>query len=90
MLIPASRGNSTAAAWASVRLNEPRPMVYCPYIRADRVLYTPDRLQKIAAQANAPDGVFGLNDRIGLVHDAMALAKSGHLDISAVLALVIA
>ena len=55
---------------------------------ADRVLYTPERLQKIATQAVAPDSIFGVEDRIGLVHDAMALAKSGHLKISAALGLV--
>ncbi|VDB93806.1 unnamed protein product [Peniophora sp. CBMAI 1063] len=53
-----------------------------------RVLYTPERLQMIATQASAPDSPFYLDDRIGLVHDAMALAKSGHLKVSAVLALM--
>ena len=54
----------------------------------DRVLYTPERLQKIAAQAAEANSPFALEDRIGLVHDAMALAKSGQLKISAALGLV--
>lgn len=54
----------------------------------DRVLYTPSRLQKIAAQAAEAGSPFALEDRIGLVHDAMALAKSGQLRISAALGLV--
>ncbi|KZV77286.1 hypothetical protein PENSPDRAFT_568462 [Peniophora sp. CONT] len=53
-----------------------------------RVLYTPERLQKIAAQAAESGSPFALEDRIGLVHDAMALAKSGQLKISAALGLV--
>ncbi|KAI0029430.1 peptidase family M1-domain-containing protein [Vararia minispora EC-137] len=53
-----------------------------------RVLYEPERLAAIANEAAKPDSIFSLNDRIGLVHDAMALAKSGHLKISAALTLV--
>ncbi|ETW82731.1 Metallo peptidase M1 [Heterobasidion irregulare TC 32-1] len=53
-----------------------------------RVLYTPERLAAIAQEAARADSVFSLNDRIGLVHDAMALAKAGFLDVSAALTLV--
>ncbi|KAI0294885.1 leucyl aminopeptidase [Multifurca ochricompacta] len=53
-----------------------------------RVLYTPARLAAIAKEAAKPDSIFSLNDRIGLVHDAFALAKSGHLSLSAALNLV--
>ncbi|KAA1467279.1 leucyl aminopeptidase [Dentipellis sp. KUC8613] len=53
-----------------------------------RVLYTPERLAAIAHEAAKPDSAFSLNDRIGLVHDAMALAKAGFLDVSAALTLV--
>ncbi|KAA1467278.1 leucyl aminopeptidase [Dentipellis sp. KUC8613] len=55
-----------------------------------RVLYTPARLAAIAHEAAKPgaDSAFSLNDRIGLVHDAMALAMAGFLDISAALTLV--
>ncbi|THH11180.1 hypothetical protein EW146_g8133 [Bondarzewia mesenterica] len=53
-----------------------------------RVLYTPERLEAIAVEAAREDSVFSLNDRIGLVHDAMALAKAGFLKVSAALTLV--
>jgi hypothetical protein len=45
---------------------------------------------KIAAEAAKPDGtsVFSLNDRIGLVHDAMALSKSGLAKLSSALTLL--
>lgn len=54
-----------------------------------RVLYSPERLASIAQEAAKKSGsAFSLNDRIGLVHDAMALAKSGHLKVSAALEMV--
>jgi aminopeptidase 2 len=55
---------------------------------ADRVLYSPERLLAIATEAAKPNSAFSLDDRIGLVHDAMALAKAGHLRASAALALI--
>jgi aminopeptidase 2 len=53
----------------------------------DRVLYTPERLIAIADEAAKPDSPFSLEDRVGLVHDALALARAGYMDISAVLSL---
>jgi len=54
------------------------------------VLYTPERLTKIAKEAAKPEGesIFSLNDRIGLVHDAMALSKAGLAKLSSALTLV--
>jgi hypothetical protein len=54
------------------------------------VLYTPERVAKIAAEAAKPDStsVFLLNDRIGLVHDAMALSKAGLAKLSSALTLL--
>lgn len=54
----------------------------------DRVLYTPERLEKIAKEAAKENSVFSLNDRLGLVHDAMALSKAGLTKISSALSLV--
>ena len=54
----------------------------------DRVLYPNERLAKITTEAAKGDGIFLLNDRIGLVHDAMALAKSGHATVSSALTVV--
>jgi hypothetical protein len=56
----------------------------------DRVLYTPERLAKIASEAAKQEGtsVFSLNDRIGLVHDAMALSKAGLAKLSSAMTLV--
>ncbi|KAF8151622.1 hypothetical protein B0H34DRAFT_135147 [Crassisporium funariophilum] len=42
-----------------------------------RVLYTPERLALIAAEAAKENSPFSLDDRIGLVHDVMALSKAG-------------
>ncbi|KIY51112.1 hypothetical protein FISHEDRAFT_71404 [Fistulina hepatica ATCC 64428] len=42
-----------------------------------RVLYTPGRLAKIAQEAAKENSVFTLDDRVGLVPDAMALTKAG-------------
>ncbi|KAG9318425.1 peptidase family M1-domain-containing protein [Chiua virens] len=50
-----------------------------------RVLYPEERLFRIAREATEGDAIFSLNDRIGLVHDAMALAKSGHATVSSAL-----
>ncbi|KAG6813612.1 hypothetical protein H0H92_009229 [Tricholoma furcatifolium] len=54
----------------------------------DRTLYTPERLSKIAQEAAKDDSIFSLNDRIGLVHDAMALSKAGLAKLSSALTLV--
>ncbi|KAG5645001.1 hypothetical protein DXG03_007278 [Asterophora parasitica] len=53
-----------------------------------RVLYTPERLSKIAEEAAKNDSIFSLNDRIGLVHDALALSKAGLAKLSSALTLV--
>lgn len=58
------------------------------FLFLDRVLYTPDRLAKIAAEAAKGDEVFTLKDRIGLVHDTFALARAGFADVSSALTLV--
>ncbi|KDQ59543.1 hypothetical protein JAAARDRAFT_33120 [Jaapia argillacea MUCL 33604] len=50
-----------------------------------RVLYTPDRLAKIAAEAAKKDSIFPLNDRIGLVHDALVLSRAGFAKLSSAL-----
>ncbi|KAF7304688.1 Aminopeptidase [Mycena kentingensis (nom. inval.)] len=42
-----------------------------------RVLYTPERLAKIAAAAATTDSVFTLEDRMGILYDVMALSKAG-------------
>ncbi|TDL27596.1 hypothetical protein BD410DRAFT_782728 [Rickenella mellea] len=53
-----------------------------------RVLYSPDRLAKIAAEAAKGDSVFSLGDRIGLVHDSFALSTAGFAKVSDALVLV--
>jgi len=56
--------------------------------RTDRVLYPEERLSRIAHEAAQGDAISSLNDRIGLVHDAMALAKSGYATVSSALKVV--
>lgn len=56
--------------------------------QTDRVLYPEERLVRIANEAAQGDIIYSLNDRIGLVHDAMALAKSGHATVSSALTVV--
>ncbi|KAF8892603.1 leucyl aminopeptidase [Infundibulicybe gibba] len=53
-----------------------------------RVLYTPDRLAKIASEAAKENSNFALTDRIGLVQDSMALSKAGLAKLSSALTLV--
>ncbi|KAF8985615.1 leucyl aminopeptidase [Cyathus striatus] len=53
-----------------------------------RVLYTSDRLKRIAVEAAKTDSVFSLNDRIGLVYDAMAVSKAGLAKLSSALTLI--
>jgi aminopeptidase 2 len=62
--------------------------VYTLIASVDRVLYTPERLAKIATEAARGYSGFSFNDRIGLVHDSMALAKAGFSDVSSALTLV--
>ena len=54
----------------------------------DRVLYTPERLEKIAEQAASKNSPYSLNDRLGLVHDTMALSRAGLAKLSSALTLV--
>lgn len=51
------------------------------------MLYAPERLVAIAREAAKDGSMFSLEDRIGLVYDALALAKAGYADISSALAL---
>jgi aminopeptidase 2 len=60
----------------------------CPHCDIVRVLYSPERLIKIAAEAAEGEGVFSIDDRIGLVSDAAALAGAGFAKTSAVLQMV--
>ncbi|KII88967.1 hypothetical protein PLICRDRAFT_109758 [Plicaturopsis crispa FD-325 SS-3] len=53
-----------------------------------RVLYSPERLASIAEEASKGESIFSLNDRIGLVHDAMALAKAGFAKVSSALNII--
>lgn len=55
---------------------------------AVRVLYTPDRLIKIAAEAAKENSAFSLDDRMGLAQDAFALSKAGFAKLSSALTLV--
>jgi len=54
----------------------------------DRVLYSDERFAAIANEAAKGDAVFSLNDRIGLVHDIMALSKAGFCKVSSALTIV--
>ncbi|KAG0705166.1 hypothetical protein DFH29DRAFT_907854 [Suillus ampliporus] len=53
-----------------------------------RVLYSDERFAAIAEEAAKGDAVFSLNDRIGLVHDIMALSKAGFCKVSSALTIV--
>ncbi|KAL5490410.1 APE2 [Sanghuangporus weigelae] len=53
-----------------------------------RVLYTPERLDKIGAEAAKKDSVFNMNDRLGLINDVFALSNAGFGKNSAALNLV--
>jgi aminopeptidase 2 len=68
----------------------PRGLMHTLYLISaiDRVLYTPERLTNIAMEAVKTNSCFSLNDRIGLVHDAMALSKAGLSKLSSALTLV--
>ena len=54
----------------------------------DRVLYSPERLDKIGAEAAKKDSLFTMNDRMGLVNDVFALSNAGFGKVSAALTLV--
>ncbi|KAJ7911598.1 leucyl aminopeptidase [Mycena leptocephala] len=53
-----------------------------------RVLYTPERLSKIAAEAAKDGTVFSLNDRIGLIYDVAELSNAGLVPLSSLLNVV--
>jgi len=52
-----------------------------------RVLYVPERLVKIAREAAKKDSILSLEDRLGLVSDALELAKAGYSLLSSTLKL---
>ena len=52
------------------------------------MLYSPDIMVRISAEAAKPDSIFTLNDRIGLVLDSVALAKAGFSDTSSMFTLI--
>ncbi|PPQ88067.1 hypothetical protein CVT25_013675 [Psilocybe cyanescens] len=54
----------------------------------DRVLYTDERLSLMAAEAIKENSVFSLEDRMGLIHDAVAVAKAGLSKLSSALTFV--
>ncbi len=51
-------------------------------------MYSPDRLKLIGVEAAKEVSVFSIADRVGLVHDAFALAKADLLKMSDALSLV--
>ncbi|TFK74328.1 leucyl aminopeptidase [Pluteus cervinus] len=53
-----------------------------------RVLYTPERLKKIAEEAAKENSIFTLDDRLGLVHDSLALSRAGLATLSSSLTLI--
>lgn len=57
-------------------------------IYSDRVAYTPERLKKIGEEAAREGSSFSLEDRMGLVADAVILAKAGSSKTSAALDLI--
>ncbi|KAL1666450.1 hypothetical protein GGF50DRAFT_125608 [Schizophyllum commune] len=52
------------------------------------VLYTPERLAKIAQEAAKEGSLFTLDDRLGIVHDAFAASKAGLATLSSALDVV--
>ncbi|KAJ7187123.1 leucyl aminopeptidase [Mycena filopes] len=52
-----------------------------------RVLYTPDRLSKIATEAAKENSAFSLSDRVGLIYDVAALSEAGLASVSSLLTL---
>jgi len=55
-----------------------------------RVAYSPERLEKLGAEAAKADGVLKREDRVGLISDAFTLAKSGNGKTSGALSLQLA
>ncbi|KAJ3797238.1 leucyl aminopeptidase [Lentinula aff. detonsa] len=53
-----------------------------------RVLYEDARLSKIAAEVAKPNSVFAIEDRMGLVNDALALSKAALIKLSNALTLI--
>ncbi|KAF8603360.1 hypothetical protein BDV93DRAFT_523426 [Ceratobasidium sp. AG-I] len=53
-----------------------------------RTAYTPERLKKLGEEAANKESVFGLEDRVGLVSDAMVLARAGYGKTSGGLSLI--
>ncbi|KAJ6513872.1 leucyl aminopeptidase [Mycena vitilis] len=53
-----------------------------------RVLYTPERLAKIAAEASKENSIFTLDDRMGILYDVMALSKAGLAKLSDTLTVI--
>lgn len=58
------------------------------YPSSDRVLYSSERLAKIAEEAARTDSVLSLEDRMGLIMDAPSLAKAGFTKTSSTLNLI--
>ena len=52
------------------------------------MLYSPERLAKIATEAAKGDSFFTVDDRIGIVHDAFATAGAGLSKLSSALNVV--
>ncbi|KAG9123895.1 Aminopeptidase 2 mitochondrial [Ceratobasidium sp. 392] len=53
-----------------------------------RTAYTPERLAKLGEEAARENSAFGLEDRVGLVSDAMVLARAGYGKTSGGLSLI--
>ncbi|KAF5367551.1 hypothetical protein D9758_003664 [Tetrapyrgos nigripes] len=53
-----------------------------------RVLYTSERLSKIAAEVAKSDSCFALEDKMGLINDSMALSKAALMKLSSALNLI--
>ncbi|KAJ7109179.1 peptidase family M1-domain-containing protein [Mycena epipterygia] len=53
-----------------------------------RVLYTPERLAKIAAEASKENSIFSLDDRMGILYDVMALSRAGLANLSDTLTVI--
>lgn len=52
------------------------------------MLYEEARLSKIAAEVAKPHSVFGVEDRMGLTFDALALSKANLMKLSSALNLI--
>ncbi|KAJ7489904.1 leucyl aminopeptidase, partial [Mycena galericulata] len=53
-----------------------------------RVLYPPERLAKIAAEASKENSIFTLDDRMGILNDVTALSKAGLAKLSDTLTVI--